>query len=287
MKKTTHANPFTTLFALLLFLGDPSVSTAQAWTKAKNSGFYKLDFSRISAANVFNTKSEVIPFRSITNNITSFYGEYGVSNKFTLIGYVPFLINNQLGELKNTAGAVFLPSTSETNFGDVDLGFRYQLYNKNGISLSANLLLGLPTGNSTQKDGLLTGDGEFNQLLKLAIGTGKARWWTQGAVGFNNRTKDFSDEFRYDFEFGYKFFNDRLLTILKLNGIESLDNGTAKENIVGVFSNNVEFAGVGPEVLYYVNNKKNVGVSLRIAGSLKGRNILAAPSIAVGVFAQF
>ncbi len=287
MKKTTYFNPLAILFAFFLIVTAPSVSTAQAWTKAENSGFYKLDFSRISATDVFNTKSELVPFRSITNNITSFYGEYGVTNKFTLIGYIPFLVNNQLGELKSTAGAVLSPSTAETNFGDVDLGFRYQLFNKNGISLSANLLLGLPTGNSTEKNGLLTGDGEFNQMFKLAIGTGKARWWTQGAVGFNNRTKSFSDEFRYDFEFGYKFFNDRLLTILKLNGIESLDNGTAKENIVGIFSNNVEFAGVGPEVLYYINDKKNIGVSLRIAGSLKGRNILAAPSIAVGVFAQF
>ena len=286
MKKTTKFGVLKT-FILTMVLLAPSVLKAQAWTKAEGTGFYKLDFSRISATDVFNTKSEVIPFRTITNNITSFYGEYGVTNKFTLLGYVPFLINNKLGETKNATGGIVLPAVSETNFGDVDLGFRYQLFNKNGISLSVNLLLGLPTGNSTQKEGLLTGDGEFNQMLKLAIGTGKTRWWTQGALGFNNRTKGFSDEFRYDFEFGYKFFNDRLLTILKLNGIESLDNGTAKENIVGVFSNNVEYAGVGPEVLYYVNDKKKMGVSLRVAGSLKGRNILAAPSIAVGVFAQF
>jgi protein XagA len=220
MKKTTKFGVLKT-FILTMVLLAPSVLKAQAWTKAEGTGFYKLDFSRISATDVFNTKSEVIPFRTITNNITSFYGEYGVTNKFTLLGYVPFLINNKLGETKNATGAIVLPAVSETNFGDVDLGFRYQLFNKNGISLSANLLLGLPTGNSTQKEGLLTGDGEFNQMLKLAIGTGKTRWWTQGALGFNNRTKGFSDEFRYDFEFGYKFFNDRLLTILKLNGIES------------------------------------------------------------------
>jgi protein XagA len=274
------------LLFIVLFV-DPSVSSAQAWTKAQNSGFYKLDFSRIGATDVFNTKSEVIPYRTITNTITSFYGEYGITNKFTLLGYIPFLVNNQLGATKNATGGIVLPAVSATNFGDVDLGVRYQLYNKNGISLSANLLLGLPTGNSTQANGLITGDGEFNQVVKLAIGTGKTRWWTQGALGFNNRTKGFSDEFRYDFEFGYKFFNDRFLTILKLNGIESLDNGTAKENPAGLFSNNVEYAGVGPEVLYYVNDKKKMGVSLRVAGSLKGRNILAAPSIAVGVFAQF
>jgi protein XagA len=277
---------FSTLLFIVLFT-DPSVLSAQAWTKAQNSGFYKIDFSRIGATDVFNTKSELQPYRTITNNITSFYGEYGVTNKFTLLGYVPFLVNNQLAATKNATGGTLLPAVSATNFGDVDLGVRYQLYNRNGISLSANLLLGLPTGNPTDANGLITGDGEFNQLLKLAIGTGKTRWWTQGGVGFNNRTKCFSDEFRYDFEFGYKFFNDRLLTILKLNGIESLDNGTTKENPAGLFSNNVEFAGVGPEILYYVNDKKKMGVSLRVAGSLKGRNILAAPSIAVGVFAQF
>jgi protein XagA len=275
-----------TALILLSFLGSPTNSMAQAWTKAKGSGFYKIDYSRISADSVFDGSRKVVKSRPTTNNVVSFYGEYGITNKLTLIGYVPLLVANNSPEAKSALGIV-LPSVNETNFGDVDLGFRYQLYNKNSISVSANVFLGLPTGNSKQINGLWTGDGEFNQMVKIAAGTGRKKWWTQAAIGFNNRTNNYSDEFRYDFEFGYKFFNDRLLTMLKINGIESLSNGTAKENPAGLYSNNVEYAGFGPEILYYVNQKKNLGVSLRVAGSFKGRSIIAGPSIAFGVFSEF
>lgn len=278
----------TSLFLFILMAIAPSVLMAQAWTKGKNKGFYKLDFSTIRATDVYDTKGDVVPFRTLTNFITSFYGEYGINNKLTAIAYVPFFVRNTVNATKgNQTGNVIEDGIENNNFGDVDLGFRYQLFNKKGISVSANVFLGLPTGDARQADALFTGDGEFNQMVKIAVGTGKTKWWTQGALGFNNRTKGFSDEFRYDFEFGYKFFNDRLLAILKINGIENLNNGNAKAALTGLFSNNVEFMGLGPEFLYYINKKKNIGASLRFAGALKGQNVLAAPSIAVGAFAQF
>ena len=276
----------TAIYFLLICLVTPSVLTAQAWTKSKGSGFYKLDFSSIGATDVFDTKGDVVPLRTLSNYITSFYGEYGVSNKLTLVGYIPFYIRNTVNATKGAqTGTTIEPAIVTNDFGDMDLGFRYQLYNK-GVSVSANLILGIPTGNAKQADGLFSGDGEFNQMLKIAVGTGQKRWWTQAALGFNNRTKGFSDEFRYDFEFGYKFFNDRFLAIFKINGIESLNNGTAKAAATGLFSNNVEYMGIGPEFLYYVNKKKNIGASFRIAGATKGQNVLAAPSIAFGIFAE-
>jgi protein XagA len=273
------------LFLLAICL-TPSVLTAQAWTKSKGSGFYKLDFSTIQATDVFSPKGDLIPTRDLGNSTVSFYGEYGITNKITAIAYVPFLVNSTAGAFPASGTIPALTSASFNSFGDVDLGFRIALPVKN-IAMSVNVLFGLPTGSPTQASGLATGDGEFNQMIKLAVGTGKTRWWTQGAVGYNNRTKGYSSEFRYDLEFGYKFFNDRLLTILKLNGVESLNNGTVAPAKTGLFSNDVVFAGIGPEVLYYANAKKTIGVSARLAGSLRSQNILAAPSLSFGVFAQF
>jgi protein XagA len=274
---------------ILFFLAismTPSVLTAQAWPKSKGSGFYKFDFSTIQATDVFSPKGDLIPTRDLGTSTASFYGEYGITNKITAIAYVPFLVNSTAGALPASGTIPASTSASFSSFGDVDLGFRIALPVKN-IAMSVNVLFGLPTGSPTQADGLATGDGEFNQMIKLAIGTGKTRWWTQGAVGYNNRTKGYSSEFRYDFEFGYKFFNDRLLTILKLNGVESLKNGTVASSKTGLFSNDVVFAGIGPEILYFVNAKKSIGVSARLAGSLRSQNILAAPSLSFGVFAQF
>jgi protein XagA len=275
------------VYIILITSFTPSVLTAQAWTKSKGSGFYKLDFSSIRATDVFNTKGDVVPFRTLGNYITSFYGEYGITNKISAIAYVPFFVRNVVNETKGKqTGTIIEPGITNNNFGDMDLGFRFALPIK-AFAMSANLTFGLPTGDAKQKDALFTGDGEFNQMLKIAAGTGKKRWWSQAAIGFNNRTKGFSDEFRYDFEFGYKFFNDRFLAILKINGIESLNNGTALEANTGLFSNNVEYMGVGPEFLYYANAKKTIGVSARIAGAFKGQNVLAAPSMSVGVFSEF
>lgn len=275
------------IFYFLLILTTPSVLTAQAWTKSKGSGFYKLDFTSIKASDVFDTKGNVVPFRTLGNYTTSFYGEYGITNKLTAVAYIPFFVRNVINETKGAqTGNVIEKGIENNSFGDMDLGLRFALPIKN-FAVSANLLFGLPTGDSKQPDALFTGDGEFNQMLKIAAGTGKKRWWTQAAVGFNNRTKGFSDEFRYDFEFGYKFFNDRLLTIFKINGIESFNNGTVTAANTGLFSNNVEYAGIGPEILYYANAKKTIGVSARLAGALKGQNVLAAPSLSFGVFAEF
>ena len=184
-------------FLLLTFLAAPSVSTAQAWAKSKGAGFYKLDYSVIQATDVYDKTGEVVPFRTLTNHTTSFYGEYGITNKLTVMAYIPFFVRNTVNATKGAqTGNIIEPAIANNNFGDVDVAFRYGLYNKNGISVSANVFLGLPTGDAKQADGLFTGDGEFNQMLKIAVGTSKSKWWTQGAMGFNNRTKGFSDEFR-------------------------------------------------------------------------------------------
>lgn len=281
-------NIFEHIVFLVVAIGlAPVALSAQAWTKSRGTGFYKLDFASIRASNVYDFKGDVSPFRTLGNYTSSFYGEYGITNKLTVFTNVPFYVRNVINETKGRqTGNIIEPGIETNNFGDADLGIRIALPVKT-FALSLNVTLGLPTGDAKQADGLFTGDGEFNQILKLSAGTGKTRWWTQGSIGLNNRTKGFSDEFRYDFEFGYKFFKDHLLAILKINGIESLQNGNADAAVTGLFSNNVEFMGIGPELLYYVNSKKTFGVSARVIGALKGQNVLAAPSMAIGVFAQF
>ncbi|MFM9950389.1 MAG: hypothetical protein ACKV1O_20805 [Saprospiraceae bacterium] len=281
-------NKFKQIAFLFLFTNlIPAGLAAQAWTKAAGKGFYKLEFASIRADNVFDFNGEVAPFRTLGNYTASFYGEYGITPNLTALAYIPFFVRNVVNETKGRqTGNIIQPGIMNNNFGDVDLGFRVALPVK-AFAMSVNVLLGLPTGDAKQTDGLFTGDGEFNQLVKISAGTGKKRWWTQGSLGFNNRTRGFSEEFRYDFEFGYKLFNDRLLAIFKINGIESLENGDVEAASIGLFSNNVEYFGIGPELLYYINSKKTIGASARITGALKGQNVLAAPAMAVGVFAEF
>lgn len=281
-------NKFKRIVFFLLCCGMlPAFLPAQAWTKGKGKGFYKLDFASIQAKNVYDMSGEIAPFRTLGNYTASFYGEYGITGKLTAVLNMPFFVRNVVNETRGRqTGNTIEPGIVNNHFGDMDLGFRLSIPVKN-FAMSANLLFGIPTGDARQTDGLFTGDGEFNQLLKISAGKGKTRWWTQGSLGFNNRTNGFSDEFRYDFEYGYKFFQDRLLVILKINGIESFENGAIEAARAGLFSNNVEFAGIGPELLYYTHSNKKFGLTARFTGALKGQNVLAAPAAALGLFADF
>jgi protein XagA len=272
------------LLIIVLSLCQLPMVNAQAWTKPKGEGFYKLDYTLIQTNQVFDPRGEVVPFRTLGNHTISFYGERGITDKFTLQAYVPFFVRNVLNETKGAQSGVLLePGIENNNIGDVDIAFRYALP-FGSLPVSATLLFGLPTGNSNQNSGLFTGDGEFNQMLKLSTGVGKDKWWTQFGLGFNNRTKGFSDEVRYDAEFGYKMFHHKLFTILKLSGIESLNNGTEAASSTGLFSNNVEFISPGMEFLYFV--KPKFGFSFRAAGAVKGQNVLASPSFSFGFFLQ-
>lgn len=257
---------------------------AQAWTKPKGEGFYKLDYTLIQTNQVYDPSGKIVPFRTLGNHTLSLYGERGITDNFTIQAYVPFFVRNVLNETKGAqTGVILEPGIEENNIGDIDIAFRYALP-LGSLPVSVTLLLGLPTGNNTQNSGLFTGDGEFNQMLKISTGVGGTKWWTQFGCGFNNRTKGFSDELRYDAEFGYKMLSDKLLTIFKLSGIESLNNGTEAASSTGLFSNNVEFLSPGLEFLYYI--KPKIGLSFRAAGAFKGQNVLAAPSFSFGVFAQ-
>jgi hypothetical protein len=148
--------------------------------------------------------------------------------------------------------------------------------------VSASLTLGLPSGDFKNPDLLYTGDGEFNQLLKAEWGYGARRWYATGYLGLNNRTKGFSEEFRYHAEAGYWLVKNKLLAMAKLAGVKSFDNGDPSAAGNGLFSNNVEY--ISPQFGLAFEPARHWGVSALVAGAFSGRNALAAPSVSVGIY---
>jgi protein XagA len=176
------------VFSIIALIAISFHVDGQAWTKSKGHGFYKLDFTSITGNKLFNDKAVIVDYQDYSFNTVSAYGEYGITDKLTVVGYIPFLQSNSL-----KAGALG-PKASNAGFGDVDVAFRYAV-SKEKFPLALTLQLGIPSGNHTNKDELYTGDGEFNQLVKIASGAGADKWWLQGGFGFNNRSKNFADEF--------------------------------------------------------------------------------------------
>lgn len=286
MKKITLITILILTTINLLFAGGP-------WPQQKGKGYFKLSESWIVFDQSFSAAGNIVP--NVRTGIfnTSLYGEYGITDNFTGIINAPFFTHNFMDdELSLNTGDILVPAESLNSIGDIDLGLKYGLkLTSLEIPVSATLIFGLPTGTSSggTEGRLQTGDGEFNQLLQIDAGTGfnltkKINSYVSAYAGFNNRTNNFSDEFRYGLEAGLGFMDRKLWTILRIGGVESLQNGdeTAGNRFISLYNNNTSYTSFTIEAAYYVT--KRIGVSANFAGAWRGENIAAAPTYSFGVF---
>lgn len=261
------------------------------WPQAKGKGYYKLSQWWIVADQHYTDLGFIDP--NVTSGIfnTSFYGEYGVTNRLTAIANVPFFsraFNNNI--VSGTTGEILAPGDAINSFGDTNIGIKYGLKTKGKVRVSSTLTLGLPLGNSAGgiQENLQTGDGEFNQILQLdasrGLQTKSLSLYGTATAGINNRTKGFSDEFQYGLEVGAGLFKERVWLIGRLTGTESFKNGNLASDVssTSVFANNSEFTSLSAEVTFYLTKK--VGVSASYASAVRGEIIFASPSYSVGVF---
>lgn len=273
---------FTLILFLLLSISEVS---AGGWLPGRGKGFFKLGQRFIIANQFYNLNGEIIPISTTSLYITSFYGEYGFSDRWAGILYAPIFFRSTLAEQRFLSSGIVEPGDELNSIGDFDLGIKYRIMQKGSFVLSGSLVLGLPLGNSGGGEtGLLqSGDGEFNQLLKVEAGYSfyPSPFYASAGLGVNNRTKDFSDEFRFSGEVGYTP-SDKLALIAKVEGVRSFKNGDAAAALTGIFSNNTAYVSYGPEIAYTATKKMGLTGGVFFAGA--GRNILARPSYEVGVF---
>jgi hypothetical protein len=271
---------------ILLILPLSSQVLADGWPQRKGGGYYKIGFSFIRAQRFYEPDGKVISIPTLADYTASFYGEYGITDRITGIVYLPFIeritLNKQVGERTDF---VFFEGDAITHPADLDVGFRVGLLQRGNTAISASIKLGIPIGQAEQPNGLVTSDGEFNQLLSLEIGQSfyPTAAYAVARAGYNNRTEGFSDEFHYGLEFGYTFAG-KLTAVTRIRGVESMKNGddAVLGGSMGLYANNQRYLAYGFEAIYAVSG--NIGFSLGIEGAARGQSILSAPAFSAGVF---
>jgi len=146
-------------------------ANAGAWTQKRGRGYYELKFHFIRANRFYEPEGRIITIPTLAEYTTGFYGEYGLNDWLTIIGdflaYKRITLNRQIRRETRT---VAFPGDSVSGIADIDVGVRIGLLRNGPTVISAGLKLGLPIGDDDQKNGLFTGDGEFNQFLSLQLG---------------------------------------------------------------------------------------------------------------------
>ncbi len=281
---------FRTLTASLIFVFLASIfqdAGAGPWPQRKGFGFYKLGFGFVQANRFYEPNGNIISIPTLADYTVSFYGEYGFTNRITGIAYIPFLqritLNKQIGR---ETGAVFFEGAANTGFADTDIGVRFGLLQKGNTVISGTLTFGIPLGDDAHENGLLTGDGEFNQIVSLGLGHSfyPAPAYVAVEAGYNNRTQGYSDEFRYGVEAGYTFQKPGLTVIGRARGLEPLRNGDdgVMGGMGGLSANNQRYLAYGVELAYTITSA--IGISAGVEGATLGENVLSAPAYSTGIF---
>lgn len=278
----------TTLSLLVLVIATNSLF-AQGWTRKKKEGYFNLSQTFLQSFRFYSPAGTDIKIRTTGLYVTSIYGEYGLSSRWTAIASVPFLVQNDFNRIQYRQSGRVIAADRLRSIGDIELALKLGFFQKGPIVVATTLVLGLPTGNPSGGSSkiLQTGDGEFNQILRVdgSHSFYPKPFYTSAYVAYNNRTSGFSDEFRYGFDFGYtgRHFN----AIFHLNSILSTRNGASNglESVSNaIFSNNMEV--ILPSIEFAYNLSKNYGLNAAIGYPIAGKSVLGGASFKVGIYAQ-
>jgi hypothetical protein len=267
-----------------------SLLLAGGWPQPKGHAYLKLYEWWIVADQHYTDQGKIDP--NTTNGVfnTIFYGEYGVTDRLTVVASVPLFSRAYFNNtISGTTGETIIPGEAINGIGDADIGLKYGIPNM-PLAMSAMVVLGLPLGDESggSTGSLQTGDGEFNQMLQIDAGQGftigDAPAYANIYAAFNNRTNGYSDEVRAGIEAGVNIFDQKLWLTGRLYTVQSMKNGERnfKNNGTSIFANNSEHITISPEVAYKITPNFGVGVSAGFA--LYGEIIFARPSYSVGVY---
>ncbi|MCY3555797.1 MAG: hypothetical protein OXH56_10790 [Gemmatimonadetes bacterium] len=267
---------FFVLFVAVI-IGHTSTTHAGGWTQPKGKGYFKLSQQVVRADAITRPNGErhEIP-TTVSGYTTSLYGEFGLLDRLTLVGYLPAYTNFST-DLDG------IPSSS--GIGDWDIGLRVGILTEGQTVVSLQAMAGLPLGESGDDILLWTGDGEFNQHVSLQIGHSlyPVPAYLKGEIGYNNRQssdnrdENYADEFRYTLQAGYTIA-DRVGISVSVRGVEALDRADDEFHE----RNDVEYLSYGPQVDFYVT--PNAGITASMSRFTRSHNMLDAPTWEFGVF---
>ena len=275
------------IVSLIIILITVNVFSQSPWTKKKGEFYTQLSFSTIANYKVLYGSPDYNTERETTDNTFQFYGEYGLSNKTTLILNLPlkFIKTNELVSL---AAIPSLTSKGEESaFGNIEIGIKHNFYNKDWL-ISGQINLEANTSTFNINSGIRTGYDAWSVTPLLSFGRGFNNWYVQGFTGVNIRTNNYSSNFKIGGEIGYKPIS-KLWLIAGLDILKSFDNGDVilptSNLLTGLYINNQEYSSFSIKAIGEIT--KNFGLTAGIGGAFSGNNVAKQGAFNFGIYHKF
>ena len=250
------------------------------WVPSVNEGFLQFAYSGLFFDQVRYNNELITPGRETVDQTYQAYLDFGLLPKLGITASIPF----KFYSIDEGSGKF-------SGLGNVSLGLKYQLTNKNATT-AIGLTYDVTSQNSDQQLGLRSGFDAHTVTPYFSIGSGTKKTYFYANLGYGIRTNSYSDFLRVSGEFGYKIFKHAYLI-----GTIDLTNPTQKDSGFFIiddpafvasasFLDRQSFNGAGIKFLYDFLPEK-YGISLSTIGALGSDNTPFSRSYNVGIYHKF
>lgn len=273
---------------LFLFISI-SIFSQGPWTQEKGKLYTQASFTSIYNYDNLFGEPDYKSNGKITDNTLQFYGEYGFSDKTSLVVNLPLKmisINAYINPAIDCVGDCS-EDYSKTALGNIEIGLKHNFYNKKWL-ISGQFNVETTTGSFDASSGIRTGYNAWSFTPLFLAGKSLTKGYLQTFIGASIRTNDYSSNFKIGGEYGRKITkNIWLIGFLDIS--KSLENG----NVVlpfnnlsnALYVNNQEYGVVGLKAIGEFSN--NFGITASIPAAFFGNNVAQQVALSLGLYHKF
>ncbi|MDF4204007.1 hypothetical protein PXD56_13625 [Maribacter sp. SA7] len=269
-------------FVVIFLFVSFSIFAQSPWTQEKGKVYTQLSFTSISNYDTLFGDPDYSAPGDITDNTIQFYGEYGLSNKTSLLVNLPLKLIS-IDAFENSSN----PDFNTTALGNIEIGVKHNFMKKDWL-LSGQFSVEANTATYNSNSGIRTGYDAFTFTPLILAGKSFSKTYIQTFLGANIRTNDYSSNLKLGGEVGYKISN-HIWLVGFLDIVKSLENGAIQlpvENILnGLYVNDQEYGAFGFKGIGEITD--TFGVSASIGGAFFGNNVAKQAALSVGIYQKF
>jgi hypothetical protein len=281
---TTLPHVFCLGLSLLFSL---EVAAQSGWTKGKKEGFYQLSYQSMTSKDYYTLGGELLETNQFSQQSMVFFGEYGVTDRFTIIANLPLQTWNGFETTEKVSG-----------LGDLRLEFKHAILKKY-LPLTISVAPELPIGkannfakstiNDFEQINLPSGDGEFNVWSTIAssFALPKAPFYGTFFAAYNMRTEydgiQFSDQYALGAEIGYHIAS-KVWVNARLNALATVGDVLVATDFVRGDGTEYTSFSFGASVPIY--KQVNLSLNYRNFNDLifDRKNIYSSGVVSIGVY---
>lgn len=273
----------------LIVLISISAFSQSPWTQPKNRLYTQVSFTTIPNYDAIFSNSDQKLFGTYSDNTIQFFGEYGLSDKTSLVINLPFKLIS-VNDFKDPT--VNCDENCDENYnnnslGNIAFGIKHN-FSKNIWLLSGQFSVEANTGSYDYISGIRTGYDAWSFTPLFLAGRSFGKTYIQAFTGADIRTNGYSSNFKIGGEIGRKI-SKKIWLIGFLDISKSLNNGAIDlptENIqTALYVNNQEYGSFGFKGIGEFTEK--FGVTAGFGGAFFGNNVAKQAALTFGVYHKF